>query len=100
MFEIRPINKKIAFMYFGIIPERMPSGKNPKNGDSVTLKYEQFEIEVQNITTIAEKKFSGVIASISDQEKEAYEIGSPLNIRLNQKIEFNENMIFNCARNS
>ena len=65
MFEKRPENQKIEYMYFGV-PQNMPSGETIKPGDSVKLKFKQYEVEVDQIVVINEISFSGIVESISD----------------------------------
>ncbi len=101
MFETRPKNQKIDFMYFGAA-QKMSTGEIVKNGDSVSLQYKQYEVVVEHITAITETSFSGPVGSISNKEsgEEVHEIGAPLNIRLDDKLEFTEDKIFDCTRKS
>ena len=87
MFETRPKNKEIDFMYFGAA-QKMPSGEIVKNGDSVRLQYKQYDVVVEHITAITETSFSGTVDSISNKKsgEEVREIGVPLNIRLNDNL--------------
>ena len=101
MFETRPENQKIEYMYFGA-SQKMPSGETIKSGDSVNLKFKQYDVEVAQIVVINETSFSGIVKSISNNEngKDVSEVGNPLKIQLNSSIQFTEDRIFHCTRKS
>lgn len=63
MFETRPINQSIDYIYFASSGE-IPTGEKPKNGDSVTLKYKQFEIAVENISIYQKKLFLELLTQL------------------------------------
>ncbi len=97
MFENRLKNQAIEFMKFGT-PTRLSPAHELRNGDSVKLKYGQFEIDVSNISITDIDNISGVIDAIENSNgDEVLEIGSPHNIQSGSQIAFKESNVFHCT---
>ncbi len=101
MFKKRPNNQNIEYIHFGA-PQKMPSGEILRNGDSVILKHNQYEINIVNITVITETSFSGTVNSIitTDNEEKADEQGVPLDMQYGDIVKFSKDNIFSCERKS
>jgi len=100
MFRKRPDDQSIEFTYLGS-PSNMPSGNEIKSGDSVILKLNQYEIEIENVATKSESNYTGVVNSITDinSDLEVQEIQKQ-NIKIGAIVEFSESVIFCCTRKS
>ncbi len=102
MFELRPSNQDIEFDPTLGTSRRMATNTTPKNGDTVIVKYREYELEITNITCNSGGFFYGKLGEIinSNTEESSFEFGAPLNISCGKTIEFSENNIFRLGRKS
>ena len=98
VFERRLKSIPIKFMKFGT-SANMPSGYKLKNGDSIKLKYDHYDIDVCKISFTSEESITGVVDSISDSNSgnEVDGIGNSLNIQIGTNVQFKEKNIFHCT---
>ncbi len=98
MFDKRPDNIKIDFISFGNV-QNLPTGNVLQDGDTVILTFKNFEITVDNINALPEKKYAGIVESISknDADIQIDELGI---IRKGNSIEFFDENVFSCIRMS
>ena len=94
MFDKRPDNIKIDYICFGNV-QNMPTGNVIQSGDTVILTFKNFEITVGNINALPEKKYTGIVETISknDADIQIDELGE---IRVGNTIEFTDENVFSC----
>ena len=98
MFKSRAANQNIDFTKLGT-SMNMPISHELTNGDSIKLKYEEYEIEVVSIESVNETNITGVVDSISNiNSDDIFEIDGNINIKVGDKIEFKESNVFHCTR--
>ena len=98
MFDKRPDNLKIDYISFGNV-QNMPTGNVLQNGDTVILTFKNFEITVGNINALPEKKYTGIVESISKNDADI-QIDELDIIRVGNTIEFIDENVFSCIRMS
>jgi len=98
MFDKRPDNIKIDYISFGNV-QNMQTGNVIQSGDTVILTLKNFEITVDNINALPEKKYTGIVETISknDADIQINELGE---IRVGNTIEFTDENVFSCIRMS
>ena len=98
MFDKRPDNIKIDYITFGNVQNKQ-TGNVLQNGDTVILTLKNFEITVDNINALPEKKYSGIVESISKNDADI-QIDELDIIQVGKTIEFIDENVFSCIRMS
>jgi hypothetical protein len=99
MFDKRPENLQIEYTYLGN-PKNLTYERKITDGDSVTIRHNNYEISIKDIKSIEDGCFFGTVEEIYDfnNKKTLRTIDKPFDINENQTIEFLEINIFTCKK--